>query len=126
MGRRKRSNTTRRGQSGWGDALYSTARVSSQDRARFDAWLQEAPVDAAELLEILGKDSYRVTTKRDYNSSCWQVTLTQQDEKHRNAGIICISRSDDIWEALALSAYKVFAMYPDTSLPTAEEEESWG
>jgi hypothetical protein len=71
-------------------------------------------------------DSFRVTFKVDYNNDAVTCTFTQQDNKHRNSGLIITSRSDNFVEAFWLNCYKVFVLFDGQRLPTRDETQSWG
>jgi hypothetical protein len=124
------SNGSRRGGKNnrglFGDDRFSDLRITAPEKDDFLAWAEDYPEGLVGLLFSLADDSYRLSVKRDYNSRGFQCSLTQQDDKHRNSGIICVSRSDDIVEAIFMCGYKVFRMYPDEPLPIASETGDWG
>jgi hypothetical protein len=120
----KRSSKNNGGFSG--DASFSDLRITAQIKDDFLAWSEDYPEGLIGLLLSLADDSYRLSVKRDYNGRGFQCSLTQQDDKHRNSGIICVSRSGDIVEAIFMCGYKVFRMYPDDPLPVASQTGDWG
>ena len=112
----------------WGESNGEFAQVTltNADKAKFDAWLKSDAPDELEAWKWLMDDSYRVSGKFDYNSNCYMVTLTQQDNKHRNFGVVVTSRSTDPAEAILLSLFKVEVMFAGERLPTETKNSQWG
>ena len=108
------------------DALYAEVNLTEADRSAFENWLAGVSIEPAEALELLADEGYRITFKIDFNNSCAMCTLTQQDNKHHNAGLIITSRSDDLLEAFWLNAYKVLELYQHQRLPTKSDRALWG
>ena len=107
-------------------ANFADIRLQKNDSLAFFEWMSDVSNGPEELMTKALKESYRITFKYDYHNRCHQNTWTQQDEKHKNAGIVLISRSDDPWEAMALNAYKVFVLFRDEALPLRDDTSNWG
>lgn len=112
----------------WNSAAeFADVRIYGETKDAFLTWLTKGAPDTAEALTFLADDSYRVSLKWDYNNNCYAVSLTQQDSKHHNNGLVIISRAGTADEAIAMSLYKVAEMYPGERLPTQGENDlSWG
>jgi hypothetical protein len=123
----EKKNKNQRQNSGWGmDVTFADAKLNAQEKDVFLSWLKTTDVNCIDCLEALIADSYRVSIKVDYNNDCTTVSLSQQDNKHRNSGLIIVSRAGSVDEAIILSYYKVFVLFAHQRLPTAGENESWG
>ena len=108
------------------DAKYAQCDLTEADKPGFTSWLSGVSQDFMTLMQTALADGYRVTFRTDFSNSCEMVAFTQQDQKHRNAGIIIISRSDDAEEAFWLCMYKIYVLYEDQRLPTQSERAFWG
>lgn len=121
------SKKNERGGAQWNqDAKFAQCDLTEADKPAFMNWLKGVGQDFTTLLGVVCNDGYRVGVKTDFNNSCYMVTFTQQDQKHRNSGIILTSRSNDIEEAFFLCMYKCYVMYEDQRLPTQSERPFWG
>lgn len=122
-----RNNKAGNGKSNFGsDVSYADVKLIAGEKEAFLHWAKTGDVNCIDCLEALIADSYRVTVKVDYNNNSTNVSLTQQDNKHRNSGLVIISRSDNVDEALLLSFYKVFVLYEGQRLPTRDDNDTWG
>lgn len=122
-----KSSNKRQNNSQWGqDASFADVKLNASEKDAFLLWLKNSDVNCIDCLEALIADSYRVSVKVDYNNDCTSVSLSQQDNKHRNSGLIIISRAGNVDEAIILSFYKVFVLFEGQRLPTAGQNENWG
>jgi len=112
----------------WGttDANYADVTLTDADKDAFSNWMAGVSVEFSEALSLLTDEGYRITLKVDFNNSCAQCTLTQQDNKHHNSGLIVVSRAETVEEAFWLNAYKVMELYEHQRLPTKSERALWG
>jgi hypothetical protein len=108
------------------DASFADVKLNASEKDVFLSWVKSTDANCIDSLEALIADSYRVSVKYDYQNSCVTVTLTQQDTKHRNSGLVIMSRSDNVDAAILLSGYKVFVLFEGQRLPTRSEDNSWG
>lgn len=124
---KKKSAQASRNQSNFGgNASYADVSLQQADKDAFSNWMAGVQDDFPAVFLSLIDDSYRVTSKFDYNNSCYACTLTQQDDKHVNANLIIISRSDDPIEAFWLNVYKVYVLFDGERLPTRDDNLAWG
>lgn len=108
------------------EPLFAAADLRAQDAKAFQVWFEKNAADWEEYFSALLNDSYRVTIKYDYNNMCVSAAVTNQDEKHKNAGIILMSRGTHAAEVVMMSAYKIYVMYPDEPLPLNAFRQDWG
>lgn len=106
------------------DVVYAEGRLKIEQRDEYKVWLKANPVEVDEVLANLLDDAYRVTIKNDYHNRCVMVTLTQQDEKHHNAGLVITTRGDEIHDTVTMAAYKVFVAYSGQRLPETPDPDS--
>jgi hypothetical protein len=121
----KQAKTNNRPEYG-NDASFADVKLTASEKDVFLQWREKTDANCIDSLEALIADSYRVGCKYDYQNSCYVVTLTQQDTKHRNSGLIIMSRADSIDNALLLSSYKVFVLFEGQRLPTDKRDDNWG
>jgi hypothetical protein len=125
----KRTQSPRQGKTGnaYGDnAVFADVSLTTDDKAAFSSWIDDALPDIDIWIAALTDDSYRVSLKFDYNNNCYSAALTQQDDKHNNAGLIIMSRANTAVEALMMSAYKVFVLFEGERLPIRDQNNAWG
>lgn len=123
----KNNRNKQQNNSQWGqDASFADVKLNASEKDAYLAWVKKSDANSLDALERLVMDSYRVSTKYDYNNMCVVVSLTQQDNKHVNSGLVIMSRAADVDDALLLSAYKVFVLFEGQRLPTKSEDDSWG
>lgn len=108
------------------DASFADVKLTASEKDVFLQWREKTDANCIDSLEALIADSYRVGCKYDYQNNCFVVTLTQQDTKHRNSGLIIMSRADSIDNAILLSGYKVFVLFEGQRLPTDKRDDNWG
>lgn len=108
------------------DASYADVKLTASEKDVFLQWQEKTDANCIDSLEALIADSYRVGCKYDYNNNCVCVTLTQQDNKHRNSGLIIMSRAATVDSAIILSGYKVFVLFEGQRLPTNQRDNDWG
>ena len=124
-----KKNNLRDSQQHWqnnGTARYAAINLLESDKPAFFDWTDDVSNDFEVYLETAIKDSYRVTLKFDYHNRCFQCTFTQQDEKHKNAGMVLISRAGSSVEAFLLNCYKTYVLFPDQPWPEQREVSDWG
>jgi len=109
------------------NANFADVKLTAADKDAFDQWFSSANADLEVWFQNMIDDSYRVSLKFDYNNSCYQCALTQQDAKHINANLIIISRAGSVEESFLLCCYKVSVLYEGQRLPSQSEgNNSWG
>lgn len=109
------------------DAKFAEVRLNKADSDAFSAWLTNAAPSGIECLGWMCDDSYRVSVKYDYHNNCYVCSLTQQDPKHRNNGLVIVSRADSAETAIQMSLYKIEVMFQGQRLPDSSENgNSWG
>jgi len=124
-----KKKTTATSTNQWNDngfAGFAAISLTEEDKPAFLEWTRDVSNDFQIVLEEAIKDSYRVTLKYDYHSRCFQCTWTQQDEKHKNARMILISRAGDPVEAFLLNAYKTYVLFPNQPWPVQRQVSDWG
>lgn len=124
---KQRPQTKHESNSTWGhDVSFADVKLNVSERDVYLQWLKSSDANCIDSLESLVSDSYRVSLKCDYNNNCYVASLTQQDTKHINFGLVIMSRGDTVDNAILLSAYKVFVLFEGQRLPTASENNDWG
>jgi hypothetical protein len=127
MTKKTGSHQNQKNGSAYGDsAVFADVSLTADDKIVFSKWMTDALPDSEVWLSALIDSSYRLSLKFDYNNNCYSASLTQQDNKHHNSGLIIMSRADTAIEALLMSAYKVFVLFDNERLPTRDENNSWG
>ena len=126
MARPKTPKTTQPNTNYGSDSKFSSLNLTSNDKESFDTWLVEKAPSLEDGLAIVLDESYRVSLKFDYNNNAHQCSITQQDNKHKNSGIILVSRAGSAEEAFFICLYKIYVLCPDDALPTQDEQNNWG
>ena len=108
------------------DASYAAVRISDDEKSDFLEYFATSQDDAEEIILEALREGYRFSLKYDFNSRCVQCSTTQQEDRHKNSGVILISRGNDPVETLFMNLYKLYRLYPVDPLPTTDEEIAWG
>lgn len=107
------------------DFKFVQIRLYEADKDTFEKWRVTAGQDVDILLARLALDGYKMSVSWDDNNSCYIASHTCLNEKDENYCLILTSRSDDMFEAMALNAFKHFKMCHDCVWPMSENA-SWG
>jgi len=103
---------------------YADVRYTQADQDAFLNWLETSGVDFQEALTLLLDDLYRATFKIDVDNDCFSVAVTQQDPtKHKNSGIVFVTRASTADKGLLLAVWTIYEMYNSTPLPTASDAD---
>jgi hypothetical protein len=108
------------------DTEFAFSQLSAEQKSQYIAWVSSGEIALDAQMQSLVDDSYRVTLKYDYNGEAYMCSLTQQDSKHHNSGLVITSRGRGWAEALSLSYFKTFVLFEGKRLPTQEDDKSWG
>jgi len=123
----KGDNSNPRKQKGSGyDVEFARCDLTRDDKPAFDDWLKKSAPEVMEALDIAVDDGYRVTFKLDEKNACVMCSWGQVGTKHKNSGIVLISRSDHPEEAFLLCFYKTYVLFSEVSYPTGDDVAGWG
>lgn len=126
MGPQKRVTSADKRQYDSGDAHFAKVTLNDDERIQFRAWYDRTIDDLEVLLDTACEEGYRVSVKADIVNRCMSAALTQQLASHHNAELIVMGRSHSALEAIMLTLYKVYELYPGVRLPEQPAALLWG
>lgn len=108
------------------DMRFVNYRLTKEDKAKFD---KQYKTDAAELLRefaIMVGTGHRVTINWDDENVCYIVSVMGKEEGHSNYNKCLTARSDDLFEAQALVAWKHTNLFNGGEWLVEDTKNNWG
>lgn len=99
------------------------------DRVQKKAFEEQYSKEAAELhreFALLIGTGHKVSATWDDENQCYIVTAMGKAEDHVNYAKCLTARSDDLYEAMALLAFKHHHIYKDGSWTVDKRDKQWG
>jgi len=101
--------------------------ISTSDKPKFEAWVQNEQADIFELLTHILASSYKVSTSLDQSNDCYIASFTGKEDCRYNAKKCLTSRAGTLEEALWLNLYKHFAICDQGDWGAGSNSQSaWG
>lgn len=110
---------------GFADFRFVNSRLTKAESEDFARWWKEHADDAFTLLNEMVGSGYKFSATWDDSNACFIASLTCVESKSPNYCLILSSRSDDLWEAIGLSLFKNYALFPGGEWPT-DVKQNWG
>lgn len=85
------------------DVQWIDIQLDKALKEKLKAWFDELPAAFDPMADLMNKD-YKVSIGWDKRNNCYACWLVPIGEKHRNAGCILTSRSND-WVKAVYAAY---------------------
>lgn len=116
-----------RKQAQWQQVEFFNAALDKSDKIAFEKWTK---LETNEFHERIGNEvalGWKVSVSWDDDNQCYIGAMTQRLEGHINYNLCITSRSDIMWEAIALCAYKIDKYKAnETRLSGAAAKNNWG
>jgi len=110
----------------WG-VEFIDLRLNQSDKKDFDAWVKVQTFTPLEFLWAVTQEDYKASISHDSEHSCFVVALTGKPTQTHNPNLCLTSRSDDLEEAIMLTAFKHTAICHSESWgQPASTTRSWG
>jgi len=101
-------------------------RLTGKDKDGFEEFFSaKYDVLAEELVQVIA-NGHRATITWNEKDVCFIASLVCNDERSVNKGCCVSSRSQDWWEALMMSVYKVTKILGDSDWSKMSAGSNWG
>jgi hypothetical protein len=122
----KMANKKSSAQSNWNKIEFINVTLTEPQKKEFKVWAKEqSPTIADELGQVM-VDEYRLSLVWDDNNQCFIATFTGKQDQSTNADKALSSRSDDWYEALALTLYKHKVLFNGKTWNGESTKNNWG
>ena len=113
-------------QSNWNKIEFINVTLTEPQKKEFKTWAKENSPSLADDLGQVMVDDYRVSLVWDDNNQCFIATFTGKVEQTTNADKALSSRSDDWYEAMALTLYKHKVLFSGKAWTGDSTKNNWG
>lgn len=116
----------KRRQTSIGQVEFINYRLTTAEKADFKKWFssnQETLFDVVIKTIVSG---YKISTSFSTEMDCFVSSITCQDESSPNYNRCMTSRSNDYWEAQALTIYKHLVLSDNGVWEFDTEQQNWG
>lgn len=108
------------------DMTFVNCTLTSPQKKEFEAlYTTDAGELHREFALVIGT-GHKVSATWDDENQCYIVSAMGKAEDHRNYGKCLTARSDDLYEAMALLAYKHHHLFKDGTWAVDTKAKQWG
>ena len=108
------------------EVSFVNIRISADEKPAFDSWAEKQAKRVWEMIQSLADSGYKLSISPDLENSCYIATLTGTKHAVRNKNKAISSRSDDVIEAILLSAYKHVVLFGEGEWEGEQRQNNWG
>lgn len=109
----------------WQDIKFARVSLSTDQKKAFKALKQAEKAELMDKTVRMIVSGHKASITYDNSNQCFIFSLTCKMENHVNFNVCMTSRSDDMWEAMALASYKTLYCCPDGEWMT-EGDDNFG
>lgn len=121
-----RNEHAKRNQNSWMNMVFIDAKLTVEQGEAFMAWRKAKPDNVEPALEKLFSDGYRMSLSWDDQNSCFIASITIKSETHENRSKCLTARSDDLFEVMAMAAYKHVVLFEGGGWDGGKTRDAWG
>jgi len=110
----------------WKDFEFIRLELTDADKVHFKDEAAKNPQELWDAIVSLVEMGYKLTFSGDKANACFIASLTCKDELDDNYGYVLTSRSDDLYEAALLNAFKHLYLCKDGTWPKEAVRNNWG
>lgn len=110
----------------WSNIEFVNITLLVDERKAFDDWLVANDKRISAIIGDIMADDYRLSCSWDGSNECFIATLTGKKDQKYNANRSLSSRSDNWWEAIALTVYKHVELSHERKWSGASGKNNWG
>lgn len=111
---------------GWAEIEFVNARLDAEDREDFLSWYKHKDTNLTDMIAQAMVQQYKFSFTWDDSNQCYIVTITGKADNPVNASRSMSSRSDDWYEALAMTLYKHYVLSQARRWEGDTERNNWG
>lgn len=105
---------------------FSTIALDSEQKEILKGWLKANSADLDEYFHHMVKDGWKTSVTWDDTNDCFIASATQRFDDDKNYDTCVTSRSDNLYEAILITYYKIFILFDGKKLPTEPTKQNWG
>lgn len=105
---------------------FATISLDAETKELCKAWLEAHSKDLDTFFTDMVRDGWKTSLRWDETNDCFISASTNVDEDSRNYDVCVTSRSDNMYEAILISYYKIYVMFDRKKLPVEPEKQNWG
>lgn len=105
---------------------FVSVSIQKSDRGEFQRWAIEQQDNLLDLLERAITDGIKISVSYDLLNDCITASATVVDANKADYNSCITSRSDNVGEALLLTAYKIFVLLEGVAWRTQGTDRNWG
>jgi len=113
-------------QSNWNKIEFINVTLTEPQKKEFKVWAKEQSASIADELGQVMVDEYRVSLVWDDSNQCFIATFTGKVDQSTNADKALSSRSDDWYEAIALTLFKHKVVFGGKAWNGETSKNNWG
>lgn len=126
-GKQGNGNKTTKSKPGFNDFQFADIRLSETDKKAFLKWYEENSGDLYIHIAEMVNDGCKLSASWSDANDCYIASFTCLNDKSENYCLVLSSRSDDLFEAIAINIYKHRVMVGDSNpWPTSKTTQVWG
>lgn len=104
--------------------------LTKEEKLQYDTWVAEQSLELLfSFLERLVDSHYKLSAKNDSYGGGVQISLTCDDEKNLDAGLVMTSRAPDLYNGLMLAMFKHLVLFGgewNEYAPDGDGVSAWG
>lgn len=108
------------------DVVFVNVKIDIAEEGKFNAWTSRKDGEVAFDIAKAISDGHKIGLSWDSGNACFIVSATCKDDASINYNHCISSRSDDWYEALMMTVYKVQVMLADKAWSSGAERSNWG
>jgi len=110
----------------WNKTEFINISLDVEEGKKFKTWYAAQGEKIADILGQVMVDDYKISCSWDDSNQCFIGTFTGKEDQRFNAYKALSSRSDDWYEALALTVYKHVVMNNSGAWSGQAQRNNWG
>lgn len=105
---------------------FCTIALDTEEKAILKEWLQSNSKDLDTYFHTMVTDGWKTSITWDDNNDCFIASATQRFDDDKNHNVCVTSRSDNMYEAILITFYKIYVLFKDKKLPIEPNKQNWG
>lgn len=122
----KRTNRPARSPQTWAETTFVDIRLDNKAKTHFNQWMEQGNDEISLLLATFVSNDHKLSLSWDDQNVCFVASATCKDEQSPNHNCCISSRSQDWFEAIALTLYKASVLLGETPWTDVKNDRSWG
>jgi len=105
---------------------FCTILLDTEQKSVLKEWLNNNQADLDTYFHNMVTDGWKTSCTWDDVNDCFIASATQRFDDDKNYNVCVSSRSDNLYEAILITYYKIYVLYEGKRLPTEPTKANWG